>query len=562
MKNRYVKIITLIFAALLTAQIRDAIDTMVITDFPSNSLHNVEKKFMPDNTSGYFINNINYSNVKDTLLTDLLLKFDKESDKYIKDDSKKYNIYSANYQFVKNGIGAGSASFFKSDHVVMINSSEGLWLGNFEDLGSFNIEFRFKPAELKNGSTLFSIIGYFSGVKKGIDIVIKNQNVYVYLYNMFRATDGKLNSASLAKGSKIKTGEWYHFSLSFDRKSGKLTKIINGNEEDVVYMTATGKAFSDVYTPLFGYVDDTDGAHKGSDLPFAVIGKNYKGLIDEFRISYKSYSELKNSTDIAVSKYKGSEYEGRIPYNREGIITSPVTQLPSTGTAITDFSWEEIINPGTFIWMEFRIADKFFDEKDDTLKWYKINTKQKNIYRTKDENGDFLYGKYFQWRAHLVASPEGYNSPVLKKITVKYRVNRPPVIPLFFEVAEAGDKYITLRWKKNVEADLGGYRIYYGTKKGSYDGIISVIDGAKINNKTVKGDYVYVKIDNSVIEENKNFDTRNVLLYPYIKNTVLYYFAVTAYDTYKEGTVYNHESDLSSYIEARPFAGSDIKPEL
>jgi hypothetical protein len=560
MKSKYLKvIIILIFATQLIAQTRDEKDTIVITNVPLSSLHNVEKKSMPDNTSGYFINNINYSDVKDPLLTDLLIKFDKESDKYIKDDSKQYNIYSANYQFVKDGIGSGSASFFKSDHVVKINSSEGLWLGNFEDLGSFNIEFRFKPAELKDGSTLFSIIGYFSGVKKGIDIVIKNKNISAHLYNMFRAPDGKLKSASLVKGSKINIGEWYHFSLSFNRGNGKLTKIINGHEEDIVYMTATGKDFSDVYTPIFGYVDDTDGSSKGSDLPFAVIGKNYKGLIDEFRISYKSYNELKNSTDVALNKYKGSEYEGRIPYNREGIITSPVTTLPSTGTAITDFSWEDIINPGTFIWMEFRIADRFFDEKDNSLKWYKIDSKQKNIYKMKGEDGEFLCGKYFQWRAHLVASPEGYKSPVLKKIIVKYREDRPPTIPLFFEVAKTGDRYIILRWKKNVEADLCGYKIYYGTKKGTYDGIISVIGGEKINNKMVKGDHVYVKIDNSVIEENKNFDERGVLLYPYIENTVLYYFSITAYDTYKEGTVYNHESGLSSYIEARPYAGSDIR---
>ena len=562
MKNKYLKIITLIFIALaaqFTAQTINVNDIIEITDVPSSSLHNVEKKSMPDGTTGYFINNIDYSDVKDPLLTDLLIKFDKESDKYTKDDSKKYNIYSANYQFVKDGIGPGSASFFKSDHVVMVNSSEGLWLGNFEDLGSFNIELRFKPAELTNGSMLFSIIGYFSGVKKGIDIVIKNQNVSAYLYNMFRGPNGKLNSASLVRGSKINRGEWYHFSLSFDRQTGRLTKLINGKEEDVVYMTASGKAFSDVYTPLFGYVDDADGESKGSDLPFAVIGKNYKGLIDEFRISYKSYNELKDSTDIAVSKYKGADYGGRIPYNREGVITSPVMEFPSTGTAVTDFSWEEIINPKTFIWMEFRTADRYFNEKDDSLRWYKINTKQKNIYKMKGDDGEFLCGKYFQWRAHLVASPEGHKSPVLKKIIVKYKIDRPPSIPLLFEVAETGDRYIILRWKKNFEADLSGYRIYYGTKKGTYDGIISIIRGQKINNRMVKDDYVYAKIDNSVIEENKNYDKRGVLLYPYIENTVLYYFAVTSYDTYKEGTVYNHESDLSPYIEARPYAGSDIR---
>ena len=561
MKNRYLKIIIFIaVSAQVIAQTREIKDIIVVSDVPYTSLNNAEKKSMPDGTTGYSISNINYLDVKDPLLTDLLIKFDKEPDKYKKDDSQKYNIYSANYQFVNDGVGPGSASFFKSDHAVMINSSEGLWLGNFEDLGSFNIEFRFKPAELKNGSTLFSIIGYFSGVKKGIDIVIKNQNISAYLYNMFRAPDGKLSSATLAKGSRINKDKWYHFSLSFNRNTGKLTKIINGCEEDTIYMTANGKPFSDIYTPLFGYVDDADGASKGSDLPFAVIGKNYKGLIDEFRISYKSYGELKNTTDIATTKYKGAEYEGRIPYNREGIITSPVTKLPSTGTAVTDFSWDEIINPGTFIWMEFRIADRFFEENDDTLRWYKIHTKQKNIYKMKGDDGEFLLGKYFQWRAHLVASPEGYKSPILKKISVKYQVDRPPVIPMLFEVAETGDRYIILRWKKNVESDLSGYRIYYGTKKGAYDGIISIIHGEKISNKMVKwDDYVYVKIDNSVIEENKNFDRRGVLLYPYIKNTVLYYFAVTAYDTYKEGTVYNHESELSSYIEARPYAGSDIK---
>ena len=559
MKNRYLKLLIPIFAVMLTAQTRDAINTMVITDVPNSGLHNAVKKTMPDGTTGYFINNIDYSDIKDPLLTDLLLKFDKEPNQYKKDDSKKYNIYSANYQFVKDGIGAGSASFFKSDHVVMVNSSEGLWLGNFEDLGSFNIEFRFKPAELKNEGTLFSIIGYFSGVKKGIDIVIRNQGVSAYLYNMFRAPSGKLSSASLVKGSRLNRGEWYHFSLSFDRRTGRLTKLINGKEEDTVYMTATGKAFSDVYTPLFGYVDDADASYKGTDLPFAVIGKNYKGLIDEFRISYTSFNELKNNTDIAVSKYKGADYGGRIPYNREGIITSPVLELPTTGTAITDFSWDDIINPGTFIWMEFRTADRYFDKNDNTLRWYRINSKQKNIYNMRGDDGEFLCGKYFQWRARLVASPEGHQSPVLKNVTVKYRPDRPPTIPLFFEVAETGNRYIILKWKKNVEADLGGYRIYYGTKKGTYDGIISVIRGEKINNRMVQGDYVYVRIDNSVIEENKNIDKRDVLLYPYIQNTVLYYFAVTAYDTYKEGTVYNHESDLSAYIEARPFAGSEIR---
>lgn len=560
MNTTHIKITSiLLFISLFMAPSRNATDVLVITHVPETSLHNAVKRPLPDGTTGYVIRDINYSEHADPFSTDILLKFDKSSEKYVKDDSGKYNIYSANYQFLKEGVGNGCASFFKNDHGMMIDSSEGLWLGSVEDLGSFNIEFRFKAAELRNGSILFSRIGYFSGIKKGIEVRLKDRGISVYLHNMFRKPDGTLKSVSLVRGDRLVKGEWYHFSLSFDRGTGKLSKMMNDEEEDVVYMTSTGGAFSDVYTPMFGYIDNEDGSSRGTDLPLAVIGKNYSGLIDEFRISYRHYKELKESSDLALKKYKGSEYAGRVPYNREGVITSPVTEFASTGTSITDFSWDEIINPGTFIWMELRISDKFFSERDSSVKWYKIKPGQKKISQMKSDDGDYLRGRYFQWRAHLAASPEGDKSPVMKKVSVKYKPDFSPIVPLGFEIGEAGDRSITIKWKKNVESDLGGYKIYYGTKKGTYDGIISVVNGRKIDNQIADGNIITVKIDNAVVEENKNLDSRNVLVYPSIENTVLYYFSVTSYDSYKENTVYNHESELSSAIHARPFAGSDIR---
>ncbi len=560
MKTTRIKlIIILLFITQFLAPSRNASDVMVITDLPASSLYNAVKRTMPDGTTGYVIKDINYSENADPFSTDILLKFDKESERYVKDDSGKYNIYSANYQFLKEGVGNGCASFFKNDHGVKINTSEGLWLGSVEDLGSFNIEFRFKAAELSSGGILFSRVGYFSGVKKGIEVKLKDRSITAHLYNMFRKPDGTLKSVSLVRGVRLNKGEWYHFSLSFDRGTGKLAKYINDNEDDVVYMTSSGGAFSDVYPPLFGYIDSEDGSSRGTDLPLAVIGKNYSGLIDEFRISYMHYKDLKDNRDIAIQKYKGSEYAGRVPYNREGVITSPVSELPSTGTSITDFMWDEIINSGTFIWMEMRVSDRFFSEKDSSVKWYKIKPDQRKIFMMKGDDGDYLRGKYFQWRAHLAASPEGDRSPVMKKVVVKYKADYPPIVPLGFEIGETGDSSITLKWKRNVEADLGGYKIYYGTKKGKYDGIITVVNGRKIDNQMVQGNYITVRIDNAVIEENKQLDSRNVLIYPSLENTVLYYFSVTSYDAYKENTVYNHESELSPAIQARPFAGSDIR---
>ena len=103
-----------------------------------------------------------------------------------------------------------------------------------------------------------------------------------------------------------------------------------------------------------------------------------------------------------------------------------------------------------------------------------------------------------------------------------------------------------------------GYRIYYGTAKGKYDGIISRVNGEKITNNMSNNNYIEIKIDNNLVDENKKSDSRGVLLYPSLENTVLYYFSVSAYDSYRPETVYNHESELSEPVTARPFAGSEI----
>lgn len=561
MKLSIIKKTAIIIAALIfLGLVRSSTDVVVFTDFPDKHLINVTRKTLPDGTTAYGVSDINYSAAADPLSTDLLIKFDREPLKYIKDDSGKYEIYSADYSFISrsDGIGRGCASFFKSGHGVYVNTSEGLWLGSIDDLGSFNIEFRFKPVQINSG-VLFARTGYFSGMKKGIEILLKNGRVAVYMHNMFRTPEGKLRNAVLTGGDSSERNKWHHFSLSFDRMSGRLAKFIDGDEDGVIWMTDTGSSGGHAFTPMFGHIDEADDSIKGTDLPLAVIGKNYNGLIDEFRISYSDFDSLGSSKDIAVSRHKGVSSSGRIPYNREGVITGDVKIFPTTGTAITDFTWNEVSREGTFIWMEVRTADKAFDPYDTSLKWYRIANNQKGIYRVKGEDSEFMKGKFYQWRAHLVPSPDGSASPLLKSIVIKYRADHAPDVPSLVDVAETGDRYVILRWRKNVEHDLLGYRIYYGRRKGIHDGIISTVNGSRITNDASDGNYVKVRIDNILVEENRNADKRGVLIYPSLENTVLYYFSVTAYDSYRPGTVYNHESGLSPSVSARPYGGSEIR---
>ena len=128
-----------------------------------------------------------------------------------------------------------------------------------------------------------------------------------------------------------------------------------------------------------------------------------------------------------------------------------------------------------------------------------------------------------------------------------------------FETAAVGDGSATLRWKKNVEPDIAGYKIYYGIRPGRYEGVIKTVDGARISNDFTPGrNYIQVTLNNAVVEENRARDRSGMLDYPIIRNDVLYYFAVSAYDSYRIDTSYNHESGYSTEITARPTPGSEI----
>lgn len=499
----------------------------------------------------FSVRDLTYKGTSDPMMTDIVLSFNDGPESLKKDDTDKYIISNASYSFIKGRgvLGQGGAGFFKNDHYVEIETARDLWLGSCSDMGSFTLEFRFFPVALDDNAVLFSRIGYISGKKNGIEIRFRDGRLVVNLYRVFKDSNNLRYDVRLIKGRRPESGEWHHFILSFDRISGKLAKYLDGFEDEVIYVTETDEPFEGVIEPSF----------ECTDMPAAVIGRGYTGYIDEFRISYAHVDALKKEYGIVDGNYKKVSFENRKPLNRAGLITSPVYNFRSSGTSVTLLKWSEYLPEDTFIWMEFRISDSLFDADSGSLRWYRVSNNQKDIFLMKD-GGEFLKGRYYQWRAYLVPSPDGKSSPYFYNVELTYRLDLPPQKPLFVEAVSAGDRYVRLRWNKNVEHDIFGYRIYYGTRSGVYDGIISYVNGERITNDLNKNrNYIEVEISNDVIEENRKKYTGGVLDYPLLDNTVLYFFSVSAYDSYKPDTPHNHESLLSKEVKARPFAGSEIK---
>lgn len=497
----------------------------------------------------YTLSDLSYDDNRFPYLTDLILSFNEPATRLIKDDSGHYTIRNSSYSLIqgKGVLGSGGAHFFKSDHRVEINTERNLWLGNCEDLGSFTIEFRLFPFSIRDGSVLFSRVGFLSGRKNGIEFVMQRGRISVRCYGIFTDSSGRRFDVFLNRGTALKARRWYHCLLSFDRISGKLAKYLNGMEEEVVYVTKSDEPFNGVFVP--SYVCD--------DLPIAVVGSDFFGYIDELRITHRHFDDLEKESEIAYRNYRELGIIERYPVNREGVITSPVYSFPLTGTKVMLLKWDEILKKNTFIWMEFRMSDDLFEGRDDVVKWFRIKNNQRGIFLKKID-GEYLRGRYYQWRAHLISSPGGKYAPSLYNVELHYQLDSPPKAPFFVELVRTGDRFVEIQWKKNVEHDILGYRIYYGLRSRKYDGIISTLKGKRITNDNASRNAITVRISNDIIEENRSRDERNILTYPLLKNNVLYFFSISAYDSYKPDTKYNHESKLSAEISARPFAGSEI----
>ncbi|MCP4138606.1 MAG: LamG domain-containing protein [bacterium] len=559
--KKYIKIVLLLIAVpFLIFPANEVSNTRHFSPVPRKSLVNA-RKISWKGEKAYIISDLSYQENRAPVVTDMILSFNYPAGNLLKDDSKNYAIRSAAYTFIKGrgSLGKGCARFRGKPAGVVSNIENNLWLGRCGDLGSFTIEFRFRALSTKDGSILFSRVGYLSGAKSGIEISLKKGRIISRLYNIFEKENGRTYDIAMNKGRIIRKKRWYHFSLSFDRLSGKLCKYINGKEEEVIFVSRFREPYISVHAPSFGY-RNKKGDIICLDSPIVNIGKNYSGDIDEFRITYLDFVNLEKETEIAYKNYRDLKMDGRNPGNTEGIITSPVYRFPATGTKVTLFKWSEVLRNNTFIWMEFRIADNLFYRRSKKPKWYRITNNQRNIFLQKQPDSSFLRGKYYQWRAHLISSPNGRNSPILHKINLDYQVDMPPKKPQFLEVVRAGNSVVRLKWKKNVASDILGYKIYYGVRPGRYDGIITFRNKKRITNSSGKpgNNFIEITLNNSIINENKNRRKRRLLNFPLLKNTVLYFFAVSAYDSYKPGTPYNHESNLSGAVSARPFAGSEI----
>lgn len=438
----------------------------------------------------------NSKSVKDN--TDCLIDF----------ESGDFSDKSGNYEVVSNKIFASKkalmgkgAALCRGRGGLELKGNENSFFGYEGPAGSFVIEFWICPSTVENGEVLLNwrssknIAGHV--VYQLISVSFYKNKVMTLFSNIFDGYSSNNGDLTLVSSRTIIPDKWTHHSISFEEERGILEYRINGELEDIKFLTDTGHEGGSVYPALMGVAANLH------------LCPSYVGLIDDFHIlrtySDLNYEENQENTDLRLPEYykiSGGRFESLPVLTKEGTIINKVTA--------------EVNKPSqTDVKLYVRGGDNYFNWTENYPEWIPVVSGQAI---------NDLSGMYFQIAAELFPDGGGLHTPSVTEIQVEYTTLPEPLPPYRISV-EKGDGQVTLSWSYSVDDTAGGYYIYYGNRPGEYLGRVALEGDSPVNVGNV---------------------TSSTLTG--LKNGTIYYFAVAAYSKLDDRIC----GPLSKEVYARP----------
>jgi hypothetical protein len=455
-------------------------------------------------------------------ILDLSLSFDEGTPERFVDRTGHYRVQAssegllaADRRLARVGMGAALFSDMgiagREALVVTPQSPEAL-LSPGMPIRDFSIEFWLFPTNIGNGEQILSFSSSTQDDRGGYSIqqiqCMASRNRLQWSFpGFFRSPAYQQRTVTIAGSSHLVPRVWSHHIIRFDSDTGLLEYLVNGQVEEIVYATSTGREGGQVYYPVIG-----DGSR-------LVLGGRFVGMLDEFRI-YSRYA-----LDTSIQKYpaRGGWMESRAIDFQE----------PNTSVLRIDAFGGRTSSPGGVIRNEYAGSGPFSFPDDSTLQFFirAANspydwpgyTSAPNVSLGQDRGFEDLRagawrrfipgtelsgieGRYVQLAVVFYPSGDGETTPYLDELRITYRPDEPPPPPSLL-TAIPNDGSVELQWKPSAAADVQGYLVYYGTARGEYFG-----EGADLGASPIDvGKRTSVRING-------------------LKNGTLYYFAVVAYD--------------------------------
>lgn len=403
--------------------------------------------------------------------TDLLLHFN--YDNYM-DQTGNYTWYRGTGTSTSKQVhlGRGSGYFLNNGGVEFQAGRTSLFYRgrNIED---FTIEFWMNPSTLNNEEIIF----LWNGVNKQdneyipqkVKCYIEGRKIQWSFENFFMPPDNSQYNLKLSGKTALIPGKWTHHMIRYNSTTGLMEYLMNGVPEDIIYSTKDRMESPSIYTPYIGIFS----------LNKVVIGPNYRGFLDEFRISETFIEEpvLHN-------------------YKKQGEYHSGILDLETRSTMVKNIITEAEASDGADWYTYYRISNTPYAADNKDIPWKLWDNQE-------------VMGRYIQIKTELYSGGSRFNSPIISQINLIYEKKLTPPAPKRVNI-RAGKNSVTVSWTPIKYFDVTGYLIYYGTRPGNYT---EVIDVQNANTYRIEG----------------------------LKSRELYYFSVVSYSNEEVHSPYSEE---------------------
>lgn len=430
--------------------------------------------------------------------TDCLLDFENGR---VYDKAGKYDVVkNSTFSSKKAVVGKGAVQS-RGRGGIELQGDDSSFFGYEGPAGSFVVDFWICPSAVENGEVL---LNWRSSKNIGSRVVYQlisvsfyKNKVMVLFSNIFEGWTENHGDLTLVSSRSIIPEKWSHHTISYEEESGILEYRIDGELEDIKYLTDTGHEGGSVYTAVMGVAANLQ------------LCPSYSGLLDDFMI-VRSYSNLRLEERIQNSEIRAPEH-----YRISGGRFETIPVLTKEGTVINSVKAEVFEPEQTEVKLYVRGGDNYFNWTEDYPVWQPVKSGKKI---------EGLSGMYFQVAAELFPDGGGDTTPSVTQIDVEYTTLPEPLPPYRINV-ERGDGCVTLSWSYSVDDTAGGYYIYYGNRPGEYLGRVACEGSSPVN----VGNVTTATLTG-------------------LKNGTIYYFAVAAYSKIDDRIC----GPLSKEVFARP----------
>jgi hypothetical protein len=471
----------------------------------------------------------------DAFRLDMALGFDESRPDLFADGAGNYrvsvspSVSQAGMRGARAGLGAARFSGGGGEALLVTPLSRQALLSPEAGIRDFTLEFWLYPMNMENGEEILAwtstrLGGRGEQIDQRIQCVSVRNRLQWTFADFFSSPDGAGRLTVSTRGATPSVPQtWSHHLIRFDADTGLFEYLVNGIPEDILYVTSTGHEGGEVYAPVAG--------EEGR----LVLGGGFTGLMDEFRL-YRSFVERPLLQKYAPREGRvetrvldlGEENSRVVRVDALGGRTSNAGRMgDSPAPALVIAPVNEYRGGGPF-----RFADdsaiRFFIRTADSPY---ANAPWRAVEPGTDLDGGpaEFRGRFVQLAAEFYPSGNGEATPYLEELRLTYAADEPPHPPTTVSVI-ARDGAVDLSWRPSPDRDTRGYLVYYGTGPGDYFG-----EGAALGSSPIdSGSRTSMHIDG-------------------LKNGVLYYFAVSAYDHPNA----SHGGEFSREVTARPLKAAD-----